>query len=364
MTAMALFITNLHHPLYYWCLPQAALYIPSVKNLVHSPNMTRMDKNLPLSPYTGMPVLTMLEKIGLHLWEVIRQVICHFMSVTELLNSNVFLMCAGETGAMMGKSKKKTMGLEASEGPRWEARNMEFRPTTMYKKTLDQQMKIMEDPLTKPDKLAGDGDEVVLSDWLDWESEEEEEDGRGSSDEDESNDGDEEENEEDDMKWSDEEDSDWSNDEGDSDASKESTELWESFFNNGDPYNPLYFSCPTSVKTKSTDTTQNCTTSRPPVNEVQKLASADVKHSPGESTKEGTKKVRFSEEVTVHHLIAWSSASQAARDGSCWLELARDGERFRRRVERTGEVLNPCLTAEHRARVWDRLQRGAQPEHC
>uniref|UniRef100_A0A3B4E2K8 Protein phosphatase 1 regulatory subunit 15A n=1 Tax=Pygocentrus nattereri TaxID=42514 RepID=A0A3B4E2K8_PYGNA len=300
---MALFTTNLHHPLYYWCLPQAALYIPSVKNLVHSASMTRTNTNLPLSPYTGMPVLTMLEKIGLHLWEVIRQVIRRFMSVTELLNSKVFFMCAGETGAMMGKSKKTTMGLEAPE------------------------------------------DEVVLSDWLDWESEEEEEDGRGSSDEEESNDdGDEEENEEDETKWSDEEDSDWSNDEGDSDASRESTELWESFFNNSDPYNPFYLFCPTGVKTESTDTTQNCTTSRPPVNEVQKSASADV---------------RFSEEVTVHHLIAWSSASQAARDGSCWLELARDRERFRRRVERTGEVLNPCLTAEHRARVWDRLQRGA-----
>ncbi|KAL7876073.1 hypothetical protein AOLI_G00110360 [Acnodon oligacanthus] len=339
MTAMALFTTNLHHPLYYWCLPQAALYIPSVKNLVHSANMTRTNKNLPLSPYTGMPVLTMLEKIGLHLWEAIRQVIHRFMSVTELLSSKVFLMCAGETGAMMGKSKKKTMGLEAPEGPGWEDRNMEFRPTTMYKKTLDPQMKIMEDHVTKPDELAGEGDEVVLSDWLEWESEEVEEDGRGSSDEDESNDdGDEEENEEDETKWSDEEDSDWSNDEGDSDASRESTELWESFFNNSDPYNPLYFSCPTGVKTKSTDTTQNCTTSRPPVNEVQNSASADVKHSPGESTKEGTKKVHFSEEVTVHHLVAWSYASQAARDGSCWLELARDGERFRRRVERTGEM--------------------------
>ena len=275
------------------------LFRSSVKNLVHSANMTRTNKSLPLSPYTGMPVLTMLEKIGLHLWEVIRQVIRRFMSITELLNSKVFLMCAGETGAMTGESKKKTVGLEASEGPGWEARNMEFRPITMYKKTLDPQMKIMEDPVTKPDKLAGDGDEVVLSDWLDWESEEEGEDGRGSSDEDESDDDKDEEedkespqDEEDEMEWSDE-DSDWSDEEGDSEASRESTELWESFFNNSDPYNPLYFSCPTGVQTKSTDATQNCTTSRPQVNEVEKSTSAVVEHSPEESTKEGTKKVEL-----------------------------------------------------------------------
>ncbi|KAI4900149.1 hypothetical protein NFI96_023870 [Prochilodus magdalenae] len=360
---MALLSTDLHHPLYYWCLPQAAIYIPSVKNLVRSANMTRKDKTMPLSPYTGMPILTMLEKVGLHMWEVIWKVIRRFMHFTELLNSKVFLVCAGDTVAMEGESKKKTVGLKALEGPGGEARNTESGPATMYK-MLDPQRKIMEGP----DRLAVDGDEVVLSDWLEWESEEEEEDGNSISDEGELDDADEDKeespmDEKDEMDWSDEDDSDWSDEEGDSEASRESTELWESFLNNSDPYNPLYFFCPTGVKAKSTDTTQNSTASRPPGTNVEESPAAYVEeHSSGERTKEGTKKVRFSEEVTVHHLVAWSFACREARDGSCWMELARDRERFRRRVERTGEVLSPCLTEQHRARVWDRLQRGVQPE--
>lgn len=63
----------------------------------------------------------------------------------------------------------------------------------------------------------------------------------------------------------------------------------------------------------------------------------------------------FSDEVTIHDLEAWDTASQAARDGSCWMELARDRERFKRRVEKTGQTISPCLTAQHRAKVLDRL---------
>lgn len=65
--------------------------------------------------------------------------------------------------------------------------------------------------------------------------------------------------------------------------------------------------------------------------------------------------VLFSEKVTIHNFEDWGSASQEARDGSCWMEMARDRARFKRRVEKTGEIISPCLTAEHRARVLDRL---------
>jgi len=68
--------------------------------------------------------------------------------------------------------------------------------------------------------------------------------------------------------------------------------------------------------------------------------------------------VCFSDKVTVHPLVAWSFASREARDGSCWLQMARDRERFRRRVENIENVIKPCLTPEHRASVWERLQRN------
>lgn len=65
--------------------------------------------------------------------------------------------------------------------------------------------------------------------------------------------------------------------------------------------------------------------------------------------------VHFNEEVTIHNLEAWDGASRAARDGSCWMELARDRERFRRRVEKTGEIISLCLAPQHRARVLNEL---------
>lgn len=370
---MAEFTAHPHHPLYYWCLPQMALYVQSAKNHVPPANMTRMKENRSLSPYAGMSILTMLKKIGLHLWEAMKKVIHHCVNVTELLNSTTFLMCARDIMSMTGESEKSTVGLEAQERPRLKSRNMELQPASLCNIIgLGAQMKIMEDPMKKSDAFPGDGDEVVLADWLEWESDEEEEDEEGcdddgSSDNDDYDEGKEEQSsldKEDEAEWTDEEESNWSDDEEDSEASTESTELWEFFLNN-DPYNPLYFSCPTGVKTKPADKTQlqNHTTSNPI--KVKRSTSGNVEeHSSKENTKEGTKKVRFSDEIIVHNLVAWTFASREARNGSCWLQLARDRERFRRRVEKTGEVLSPCLTSQHRARVCDRLQRETQPELC
>uniref|UniRef100_A0A3B1JPT2 Protein phosphatase 1 regulatory subunit 15A n=1 Tax=Astyanax mexicanus TaxID=7994 RepID=A0A3B1JPT2_ASTMX len=322
---MADFTPHSHHPLYYWCLPQMALYIPLVKNTEPPANMTRMKEKLSLSPYAGMSILTMLEKIGLHLWEVMKNIINHCVNFAELLNSTNFLMCARETMAMMDESKKSTVGLEAQERPGLEARKMEILP---------------------------------------WESDDEEDEGCfDESDDEDEDEGKEEQSSPDkehEMEWTDEEDSDWSDDEEeDLEASTESTEIWESFLNN-DPYNPFCLSCSDGVKTKSSDNMQQQNHTTPGPSEVKTSSSEDVEeHSPKENKKGGTKKVRFSEEVKVHNLVAWSFASREARDGSYWMQLARDRERFKRRVERTEEVLSPCLTSQHRARVWDRLESSA-----
>lgn len=65
--------------------------------------------------------------------------------------------------------------------------------------------------------------------------------------------------------------------------------------------------------------------------------------------------MHFSDKLIIHNLEAWDGASQAARDGSSWMELARDRERFKRRVAKTGEIISPYLAPQHRARVWDEL---------
>ncbi|XP_072563030.1 uncharacterized protein [Paramormyrops kingsleyae] len=73
----------------------------------------------------------------------------------------------------------------------------------------------------------------------------------------------------------------------------------------------------------------------------------------------GHKKVTFSEKVEVRPLVAWAFASRVARDGSCWLQMARDRDRFRRRVEAASDVIGPVLLPQHRAAVWERLGRGS-----
>ncbi|KAK3546462.1 hypothetical protein QTP70_026313 [Hemibagrus guttatus] len=153
--------------------------------------------------------------------------------------------------------------------------------------------------------------------------------------------------ERDNTEWSEEEDSDWS-DEEDSEMSPENRELWEFFLNNSDPYNPFCFSCPTGDKIKPSEVQPTNTPSSPTAREVEA-------HTPEQSTKGSSKKVHFSEQVTIHTLEAWGLASQAARDGSCWMEMARDRDRFKRRVEKAEEIISPCLAAQHRARVLDRL---------
>ena len=68
-------------------------------------------------------------------------------------------------------------------------------------------------------------------------------------------------------------------------------------------------------------------------------------HSKTTANKALRKRVCFKPEaelVKVHLIVAWDFAYRNARKGP-WEELARDRDRFRRRIDNLSEVLEPCL---------------------
>ncbi|XP_072573889.1 uncharacterized protein [Paramormyrops kingsleyae] len=144
-------------------------------------------------------------------------------------------------------------------------------------------------------------------------------------------------------------DSSWSDDDGDDNS--ENAQLWESF-RTDDPYNPLSFS--------SVVTSQATCTPKAGGTQVERLCDEEQRRPlQEEMPTTGRKKVTFSEKVKVRPLVAWAFASRVARDGSCWLQMARDRDRFRRRVEAASDVIGPVLLPQHRAAVWERLGRGS-----
>ncbi|XP_049429227.1 protein phosphatase 1 regulatory subunit 15B [Epinephelus fuscoguttatus] len=62
------------------------------------------------------------------------------------------------------------------------------------------------------------------------------------------------------------------------------------------------------------------------------------------------RKVRFSPLVQVHVMRTWQFARQASRKGH-WEEMARDRDRFRRRVQETEQAIGHCFTQQHRERM-------------
>ncbi|XP_051578521.1 protein phosphatase 1 regulatory subunit 15A-like [Myxocyprinus asiaticus] len=370
---MAPFILCPPRPLSHQChLPQAALYKQSKMSPELSSNTQRTHEDLPLRHSAIGIIYSMLLKIRLHLWQVIQRVVKCCMSVKELFSSKMFfLTCVGKNMAMTGDLKMS--GVEAQERPGWELRNESMSLVNIEKEIKDPEMKAimgLDDdeliwPAEKQELSVNDSDKEEddegpsLSEWLEWESEDEIEEINDNDDEEDEKhppqdeDCESERDEDVDSEWSDDDD-----DGDDSEASAESLELWESFLNSSDPYNPLSFSSSTGSRTNFTSTTENQLTLCSQIKQVKHTTSkAAEEHYQKPSTKEGVKKVCFSDEITVHPLVAWSFASRAARDGSCWLQMARDRVRFRRRVENTEKVIKLCLTPEHRACVWKRLQR-------
>ncbi|XP_048852097.1 protein phosphatase 1 regulatory subunit 15A [Brienomyrus brachyistius] len=206
-----------------------------------------------------------------------------------------------------------------------------------------------------PEGYEGSEQDVDLSEWLEWDSCEVSSDGRNflfeeahEADPGKSSVSSEGPGWDSDSSWSDD-------DDDDDDNNSENAQLWESFFRTDDPYSLLSFS--SVVKSQATCPPEGCT---PKVRgmQVEVLSDEEEERRPlqEEMPTTGHKKVRFSEKVEVRPLVAWAFASRVSRDGSCWLQMARDRDRFRRRVEAASDVIGPVLLPQHRAAVWERLQ--------
>lgn len=190
-----------------------------MKKLDLYPDMTKTSETWSLGSYEKKSVHLVLQKICICLFEVFKKVIHHFMSVKELLNVNMFLLCTEETVVMTGKTKNMTP--EVKDRPERDTWDNKIQMVTVFKKTVNPQIKAM----IRSDQMAEV--EVLLSDCLKSLSEEQDERKDGETE------------------WSDDEDL------GVSEMSSENRELWESFLTNNDPYNPLYISCSTEDKLKA-----------------------------------------------------------------------------------------------------------------
>lgn len=66
------------------------------------------------------------------------------------------------------------------------------------------------------------------------------------------------------------------------------------------------------------------------------------------------KKVRFSPVVKMHVMRTWLFARQASRHGT-WEEIARDRDRFQRRIRDTEQAIGYCFSQSHREKIQDNL---------
>ncbi|OCT73136.1 hypothetical protein XELAEV_18036115mg [Xenopus laevis] len=194
--------------------------------------------------------------------------------------------------------------------------------------------------------------------------------------------------------WSNEE-SDWSDEaswdsDSDAESSKLDEDLWESFCQNDDPYNPLCFAMPTKSPKKTHEQKAiTGATGGSVTYSVLLEESGTKKHIPGqrenhcieqsyhsrvllepanekllesfniiqEQERSHIKHVRFSSSVTVHHMVVWSYAHRMARRGS-WEEYARDRCRFQKRIAETEAAIGLCMEPQHREKIWARLQKS------
>lgn len=177
----------------------------------------------------------------------------------------------------------------------------------------------------------------------------------------------------------------------------EEEQLWKSLCQKDDPYHPLNFqarlhSSPTTKlpSGEDPDVPDVCLTQSPPKKEkkcekepttprrsrTSKTAPSErqLKHHshpdkivvpwkrPGQTSRSAPeekkeskasttqKKVRFSPLVQVHVMQTWPFARQASRKGP-WEEMARDRDRFRRRIQETEQAIGHCFSQAHREKI-------------
>lgn len=392
-------------------LTRAQFQLSSMKMTTLSASLPVAAESLPDPPPVVFP---MLRNLRMFLWGAFHRVIRHFWAAKELFSHTRFwlFLCschrAVATG-MKGEAEKSIEGRGGERRPGAEVRRRDQVSSSMSETQGQVEREALKRKCMKVDQeeeregLAEDWEEGSTDeedeyndwdqleeesecDWVEWESEDDEED----EDEDvdvhqqtgpkasctevpislcskqPSNQG-ELEGEGDDE---DDDDSDWSDDD-DSETSVESVELWESFLHSDDPYNPLSFSSTTHTSPAKTPNNTHTSPAKPldathtsssreerRADEQQEEEKQEDKQHSSRNFKQH-KKVRFSDEVSVRPLVVWAFASRAARDGSCWMQMARDRHRFRRRVEEAGRVLGPCLSPQHRRLVWERLHNSA-----
>ncbi|XP_076027487.1 uncharacterized protein LOC143016838 [Genypterus blacodes] len=160
----------------------------------------------------------------------------------------------------------------------------------------------------------------------------------------------------------------------------EEEHLWKSLCQSNDPYHPLNFrahlqsspattqSPPARDPNPHAATPARVTPTKPalPERRIKRHTHRDQTlrpwrrpARPSETAPRETKrhqaggdqrKVSFSPLVQVHVMRSWPFARQASRKGQ-WEEMARDRDRFKRRIQEAERSVGPCLSPAHRDRT-------------
>ncbi|XP_052008610.1 uncharacterized protein LOC127661769 isoform X2 [Xyrauchen texanus] len=171
-------------------------------------------------------------------------------------------------------------------------------------------------------------------------------------------------------------------------GSEDEEDLWRSLSQNDDPYHPLNFRATLLSSPATPIGSKNCSDSprhntqsktvrylkpsrcsKPPLQQrkvarhcckklsVDTLSVVPWRRHAGQTAEHGIqmkcptlKKVKFSPIVQVHKMQAWSFALHASRKGP-WEELARDRDRFRKRINETEKAISYCFSLPHREKL-------------